>query len=206
MVNNNVTIHNEYKDKSNEDYSDIEDLINKKYKKLNNNIEDTSDELKDNFNDKIGDLETKVAGLGDNVEGLLSKAKKLENGSIPIKVDIPSQSRQPFVSLNDDDEQEDEDDDSSDLDNDNNLGDDSNAEQVDSDDETDETIDDADDSASKAATKAYMQKLADYIKEVTEKSRPTIPKEAGIAAGAVGIGIILKKYAMILGGRNDVFR
>lgn len=203
MVNNNVTIHNEYKDKSNEDYSDIEDLINKKYKKLNNNIEDTSDELKDNFNDKIGDLETKVAGLGDNVEGLLSKAKKLENGSIPIKVDIPSQSRQPFVSLNDDDEQEDEDDDSSDLDNDNNLGDDSNAEQVDSD---DETIDDADDSASKAATKADMQKLADYIKEVTEKSRPTIPKEAGIAAGAVGIGIILKKYAMILGGRNDVFR
>lgn len=202
-MNNNVTIHNEYKDKSNEDYSDIEDLINKKYKKLNNNIEDTSDELKDNFNDKIGDLETKVAGLGDNVEGLLSKAKKLENGSIPIKVDIPSQSRQPFVSLNDDDEQEDEDDDSSDLDNDNNLGDDSNAEQVDSD---DETIDDADDSASKAATKADMQKLADYIKEVTEKSRPTIPKEAGIAAGAVGIGIILKKYAMILGGRNDVFR
>lgn len=203
MVNNNVTIHNEYKDKSNEDYSDIEDLINKKYKKLNNNIEDTSDELKDNFNDKIGDLETKVAGLGDNVEGLLSKAKKLENGSIPIKVDIPSQSRQPFVSLNDDDEQEDEDDDSSDLDNDNNSGYDSNAEQVDSD---DETIDDADDSGSKAATKADMQKLADYIKEVTEKSRPTIPKEAGIAAGAVGIGIILKKYAMILGGRNDVFR
>lgn len=206
MVNNNVTIHNEYKDKSNEDYSDIEDLINKKYKKLNNNIEDTSDELKDNFNDKIGDLETKVAGIGDNVEGLLSKAKKLENGSIPIKVDIPSQSRQQFVSLNDDDEQEDEDDDSSDLDNDNNLGDDSNAEQVDSDDETDETIDDADDSASKAATKADMQKLADYIKEVTEKSRPTIPKEAGIALGAVGIGIILKKYAMILEGRNDVFR
>lgn len=202
-MNNNVTIHNEYKDKSNEDYSDIEDLINKKYKKLNNNIEDASDELKDNFDDKIGDLETKVAGIGDNVEGLLSKAKKLENGSIPIKVDIPSQSRQQFVSLNDDDEQEDEADDSSDLDNDNNSGDDINAEQVDSD---DETIDDADDSGSKAATKADMQKLADYIKEVTEKSRPTIPKEAGIALGAVGIGIILKKYAMILGGRNDVFR
>lgn len=202
-MNNNVTIHNEYKDKSDEDYSDIEDLINKKYKKLNNNIEDTSDELKDNFDDKIGDLETKVAVIGDNVEGLLSKAKKLENGSIPIKVDIPSQSRQQFVSLNDDDEQEDEDDDSSDLDNDNNSGYDSNAEQVDSD---DETIDDADDSGSKAATKADMQKLADYIKEVTEKSRPTIPKEAGIALGAVGIGIILKKYAMILGGRNDVFR
>ena len=202
-MNNNVTIHNEYKGKSDEDYSHIEDLINKKYKKLNNNIEDASDELKDNFDDKIGDLETKVAGIGDNVEGLLSKAKKLENGSIPIKVDIPSQSRQQFVSLNDDDEQEDEDDDSSDLDNDNNSGDDSNAEQVDSD---DETIDDADDSGSKAATKADMQKLADYIKEVTEKSRPTIPKEAGIALGAVGIGIILKKYAMILGGRNDVFR
>lgn len=202
-MNNNVTIYNEYKGKSDEDYSHIEDLINKKYKKLNNNIEDASDELKDNFDDKIGDLETKVAGIGDNVEGLLSKAKKLENGSIPIKVDIPSQSRQQFVSLNDDDEQEDEADDSSDLDNDNNSGDDSNAEQVDSD---DETIDDADDSGSKAATKADMQKLADYIKEVTEKSRPTIPKEAGIALGAVGIGIILKKYAMILGGRNDVFR
>lgn len=202
-MNNNVTIYNEYKGKSDEDYSHIEDLINKKYKKLNNNIEDASDELKDNFDDKIGDLETKVAGIGDNVEGLLSKAKKLENGSIPIKVDIPSQSRQQFVSLNDDDEQEDEADDSSDLDNDNNSGDDINAEQVDSD---DETIDDADDSGSKAATKADMQKLADYIKEVTEKSRPTIPKEAGIALGAVGIGIILKKYAMILGGRNDVFR
>lgn len=207
VVNNNVTIHNDYSNKLNKDYSNIEDLINRKYKKLSDKIEDNSIDLQDGFNDKIGDLKGKVLDISDNVDKLLTKAEKFENGSIPIKLNMLSQSGKPFVNLSSDDSDDAEEDgeknnDFSSL----SAIDDGNTEEVDSDDENEQNSDEEDDLGSKLATKADMQKLADYIKEETEKSRPTIPKEVAITAGIIAIGIILKKYAMVLGGRNDVFR
>ncbi|HCW53922.1 MAG TPA: hypothetical protein DG753_09330 [Clostridium sp.] len=184
-------------------------MLNKKCNRLNDSIDDASEELSDRFDDKFNSLKSKVADLSENIDGLISKAEKLENSSIPITLDIPSKSRKPFVNLDDEDAEESE---GNDGQNENNrdsssiLSDKSIGEIIDDEDSDDSTNEVYDNSGLNLATKADLQKLADYIKEQTERSRPTIPKEAGIAVGLVGVGIVLKKYAMILGGRNDVFR
>lgn len=187
-------------------------MLNKKFNRLDDSIDDASEELTDKFSNKFNNLESKMSGLDGNINALMSKAEKLENTSIPITLDIPSKSRKPFVNMDDDDDSEEsEEENEQDGNKENTLIPSDNEGSMDESqgngEDSDDTEDEANDnSTSNLATKADMQKLADYIKEQTEKSRPTIPKEAGIAAGLVGIGVVLKKYAMILGGRHDVFR
>lgn len=218
MVNNNVTINKSDENFKNY-YNEIKNLINERYNDLHGSISDASDELLDEFDsnhklinkvdDRIDNLEIRLEGLYNNVEGLVSKAEQFDKKSIPIQVDIPSYSSKPFVS-DDGDETFYSDDENTDASekvsgNENSFSGSAGVDDI-GEDESREAEEDTDDYGAKAATKADMQKLADYIKEETEKSRPTLPKEAAIAAGAVGIGVILRKYAMILGGRNDVFR
>ena len=56
---------------------------------------------------------------------------------------------------------------------------------------------------SQLATKEDLNKLAKFIHDsntAKQESQPKIPKEAAIAASALGIGLILKKIALKLGG------
>lgn len=162
-------------------------------------ITNENDDLIDSLNDNFENLSNHVNMLSQNVEELKNKpetSKSAEdNSSESIIVNLPEDAFRDKSSSNNSEEEE-------------VISDDENSNFADEYADDDAETEDSENLSNKsnAATKEDMQKLANYIRDEIDKSKPVIPKEIAWTLGLVCIGIMFKKYAMMLGGRNDGFR